>query len=138
MLAENATECVAILKLSIPELELSSGPTCSTLITTRSTQYYLVNGILKGVVGRACRESDHRQLEQRQSTARACASSPAAAIARSSPDITMPTICRSFQAWKSAAHDVDGVIGFMYTTWVRKFSLLEKYGEAIKAAQKSR
>ena len=41
----------------------------------------------------------------------------------------------NFQQWDSAARDVDGVIGFMYTTWQAKFRLLEKYGEAIRAAR---
>ena len=36
------------------------------------------------------------------------------------------------QKWKSAARTVEGVFGFMYTTWQAKFDLLEQYGEALR------
>jgi hypothetical protein len=38
------------------------------------------------------------------------------------------------EAWKSAAHGVDGVFGFMYTTWQARFGMLEQYGAELKKA----
>jgi hypothetical protein len=38
----------------------------------------------------------------------------------------------NFTLWNDAAKGVPGVIGFMYTTWVARFDLLEEYGNAIK------
>ena len=38
------------------------------------------------------------------------------------------------EAWKSAAHGVDGVFGFMYTTWQSRFRMLERYGAELKKA----
>ncbi len=42
----------------------------------------------------------------------------------------------NFRGWDSAASDVQGIIGFNYTTWASKYGLLEKYAEAMKAAGK--
>jgi hypothetical protein len=42
----------------------------------------------------------------------------------------------NFQAWDAAARDFKGVMGFMYTTWARRYELLESYGEALKAARR--
>jgi hypothetical protein len=39
----------------------------------------------------------------------------------------------NFQAWDSAARGVQGVIGFMYTTWAQKYNLLEAYGKALQS-----
>jgi len=39
-----------------------------------------------------------------------------------------------FNAWNAAARGVPGVDGFMYTTWQRKYRLLEAYGQAISAS----
>ena len=35
-----------------------------------------------------------------------------------------------FTTWNAAAQGVQGVNGFMYTTWSAKFGLLEEYGRA--------
>jgi hypothetical protein len=40
----------------------------------------------------------------------------------------------NFRTWDSAARNVKGVIGFIYTTWASRYGLLEKYGEAMKTA----
>jgi hypothetical protein len=44
----------------------------------------------------------------------------------------------NFQQWDSAARNVTGIIGFMYTTWQAKFNLLDRYGEAMRGARISR
>ena len=43
------------------------------------------------------------------------------------------TTCPNLETWKSAARGIDGVSGFMYTTWQSRFGLLERYGEALRA-----
>ena len=40
----------------------------------------------------------------------------------------------NFRQWDEAAREVPGVIGFMYTTWQSKYSLLEPYGQAMRGA----
>src|SRR5262249_26140571 len=40
----------------------------------------------------------------------------------------------NFKQWDSAARNIPGVFGFMYTTWQSKYGLLERYGEALRAA----
>ena len=40
-----------------------------------------------------------------------------------------------FTGWDAAARGVPGVDGFMYTTWQAKFTLLDEYGKAMKAAR---
>ena len=42
----------------------------------------------------------------------------------------------NFQTWDAAARDVQGVIGFMYTTWRAKYGLLERTGRRSKAARR--
>jgi hypothetical protein len=37
----------------------------------------------------------------------------------------------NFKRWDTAAKGVSGVRGFMYTTWARRYGLLEAYGKAI-------
>jgi hypothetical protein len=37
-----------------------------------------------------------------------------------------------FTRWDEAARGVDGILGFMYTTWREKFGLLEDYGRALR------
>ena len=41
----------------------------------------------------------------------------------------------NFQNWDRAARHTNGVVGFMYTTWANKYSLLESYGEALRATR---
>jgi hypothetical protein len=41
----------------------------------------------------------------------------------------------NFQQWDSAAREVPGVVGLMYTTWQSKYGLLEKYGEAMRSSR---
>jgi hypothetical protein len=40
-----------------------------------------------------------------------------------------------FTAWDHAARGVPKVEGFMYTTWVAKYGLLERYGEAMRGTR---
>ena len=36
-----------------------------------------------------------------------------------------------FTGWDEAARGVEGVVGFMYTTWRHDYGLLDEYGRAI-------
>jgi hypothetical protein len=42
----------------------------------------------------------------------------------------------NFRRWDQAATRVPGVVGFMYTTWGAKYSLLERYGAALRETEK--
>jgi len=134
LLAENARQCTAILKSVNPKARVVVWSDMFDPHHNAVDKYYLVNGSLKGAwkglppetiianwnSGKARESLDffagrgHRQI---------------IAGYYDADDLS------NFQQWDSAARNVTGVIGFMYTTWQAKFNLLEKYGEAMRAAR---
>ncbi len=75
-------------------------------------------------------ERDDRQLERRQ------AGGEPEVVRRARPHADHRRLLRrhdlkNFQKWDAAAKGVQGVTGFMYTTWQHKFDHLEAYGRAM-------
>jgi hypothetical protein len=132
LLAENARRCTAILKSVNPRARIVVWSDMFDPHHNAVEKYYLVNGSLAGsweglsrdVIianwnGGKARESltffsdrGHRQL-----------------IAGYYDDDDLA----NFTQWDSAARDVPGVIGFMYTTWQHRYDLLERYGAAMRS-----
>jgi hypothetical protein len=137
LLAENARRCSAILKSVNPRARVVVWSDMFDPHHNAVDKYYLVNGSLKGswkglapeVIianwnGGKARESleffaglGHRQV---------------IAGYYDVDDLS------NFQQWDSAARNVKGIAGFMYTTWQAKYGLLVKYGEAMRTARISR
>ena len=137
LLADNARRCTAILKSVNPKARVVVWSDMFDPHHNAVENYYLVNGSLKGSWEGLAPEYDHRQLEQREG-----AESLEFFAGRGHRQIIAGYYdaddLSNFQQWDAAARNVTGVIGFMYTTWQAKFSLLEKYGEAMCAAQTPR
>src|SRR5262249_424321 len=130
LLADNARRCTAILKELNPRARVAVWSDMFDPSHNAVDNYYLVNGTLKdswkGLSsdvlianwnGGKARESlaffanrGHKQL-----------------IAGYYDDDGLT----NFRQWDQAATGVTGVIGFMYTTWQSKYSLLEDYGRAM-------
>jgi len=131
ILAENVRRCVAILDETAPGCEIviwsdMFDPSHNAV----EGPYYLVNGSLKGSweglpprvtianwnSGKADQslaffaDRGHRQI---------------LAGYYDADDLS------GFTRWNAAAQGVPGVDGFMYTTWRRKYQLLEAYGRAM-------
>ena len=98
-------------------------------------KYYLVNGSLEGFMGGTRSRRDHRQLERRQG-----GGEPEFFADRGHTQIIAGYYdgddLTNFQRWDAAARQVEGVVGFMYTTWQAKYGLLEAYARAIGADRK--
>ena len=137
ILAVNTRRCTAILKSLNPSTRVVVWSDMFDPHHNAVDKYYLVNGSLKGSweglspdtiianwnSGKA-RESlnffaglGHRQM---------------IAGYYDADDLS------SVQQWDKAARHVTGITGFMYTTWVHKIALLEKYGEAVRATRSER
>jgi len=132
LLAENVRRCTAFLKAVNPQARVVVWSDMFDPHHNAVDHYYLVNGSLKGsweglsrdVVianwnGGKARESlsffadrGHRQI---------------IAGYYDGDDLA------NFQQWDTAARNIPGVFGFMYTTWQSKYGLLERYGEALRA-----
>ena len=98
-------------------------------------EYYLVNGSLEGLVGGPAARRDHRQLERRQGEGEPRRSSPAAGHRQIIAGYYDVDDLSNFQSWDAAARGVKGVIGFMYTTWSARYSLLDRYGAELRKAR---
>jgi hypothetical protein len=131
ILAENVKQCVAILEDVAPGCEIAVwsdmfDPTHNAV----AGPYYLVNGTLEG---------SWLGLPPRVTIANWNSGKAAESLAffadRGHRQILAGYYdvddLSGFTAWDAAARDVRGVDGFMYTTWERKYRLLEDYGRAM-------
>ncbi len=131
ILAENVRRCVAILDEVAPGCEIAVwsdmfDPTHNAV----AGPYYLVNGTLEG---------SWLGLPPRVTIANwnsgKAAESLAFFAARGHRQILAGYYdaddLSGFTRWNAAARGVKGVDGFMYTTWERKYRLLEDYGRAM-------
>ena len=136
ILAENARRCVAILDEVAPGCEIAVGsdmfdPTHNAV----AGPYYLVNGTLEG---------SWLGLPPRVTIANWNSGKAAESLAFFAGRGHRQVLAgyydvddlSGFTAWHAAARDVRSVDGFMYTTWERKYRLLEEYGRAISAPAK--
>jgi hypothetical protein len=135
LLADNARRCTAILKEVNPRARVVVWSDMFDPHHNAVDNYYLVNGSLKGsweglspdvVIANWNGGKAHESLSF-------FAGRGHKQIIAGYYDVDDLS---NFQQWDSAARDVSGVIGFMYTTWQSKYGLLEKYGEALRGDRK--
>ena len=136
LLAENVRQCTTILKSVNPNARIFVWSDMFDPTHNAVDSYYLVNGSLKGSWEGLPRDviiANWNGGKARESLAFFAGRGHRQLIAGyyDVDDLS------NFQTWDSAARDVKGIIGFMYTTWASKFGLLEKYAEAMKRNRKS-
>jgi hypothetical protein len=134
LLAENARRCTAILKSVNPEARVVVWSDMFDPHHNAVDKYYLVNGSLKGSwhgLAPATIIANWNSGKARESLEFFAGHGHKQIIAGyyDVDDLS------NFQQWDAAARNVQGVVGFMYTTWQAKFTLLEKYGDAMQAAR---
>jgi hypothetical protein len=132
LLAENARSCTSILKSINPQARVVVWSDMFDPHHNAVDNYYLVNGSLKGSwEGLA---SDviiaNWNADQARQSLRFFADRGHQQLIAGYYD---GDDLENFQKWDSAARNVPGVFGFMYTTWQSKYGLLERYGEALRA-----
>lgn len=131
MLAENVRRCVAILDEIAPGCEIV---VWSDMFDPNHNAvegpYYLVNGSLKGSW-----EGPPARVTIANWNSGKAAQSLAFFADRGHKQILAGYYdvddLSGFSRWNDAARGVTGVDGFMYTTWERKYQLLEAYGRAM-------
>jgi hypothetical protein len=134
MLAENARRCVALLRQINPEAHIVVWSDMFDPSHNAVDEYYLVNGSLKDSwEGLPCEVmiANWNSGKAKESLAIFAGRGHRQIIAGyyDADDLS------DLDKWKSAARGVDGVVGFMYTTWQSKFGLLEWYGEALRGSR---
>jgi hypothetical protein len=135
LLADNVRRCTAILKSVNPNARIVVWSDMFDPTHNAVDRYYLVNGSLKG--SWAGLSSDVIIANWNSGKAR---ESLAFFDGRGHRQIIAGYYdvddLSNFQVWDAAARSVPGVSGFMYTTWSNRYTLLESYGAALKAARR--
>jgi hypothetical protein len=131
LLAANARECLAILKKLNPRARIVVWSDMFDPYHNAVDQYYLVNGSLKNswtglprdvIIGNWNSGKAHDSLAFFASRGHR----QLIAGYYDADDLS------DLERWRTAAQGLNGVFGFMYTTWQSKFDLLERYGEALR------
>ena len=131
MLAENVHHCVAIIKHINPKARIVVWSDMFDPFHNAVDDYYLVNGSLKGSWEGLPREvviANWNSGKAHESLGFFARRGHHQIIAGyyDADDLS------ELEKWKSAARGIDGVTGFMYTTWQSRFGLLEQYGQALR------
>jgi hypothetical protein len=131
MLAANARACVEILKKESPTARIVVWSDMFDPHHNAVDQYYLVNGTLKGSWEGLPREviiANWNSGKAHDSLSWFARQGHRQIIAGyyDSDDLS------GLESWKSASRGVEGVFGFMYTTWQARFGMLERYGVELK------
>src|SRR6185312_158071 len=134
LLAENVRRCTAILKSVNPRARIRVWSDMFDPHHNAVDTYYLDNGSLKGSwegLSRDAIVANWNGGKARESLAFFDGRGHRQLIAGyyDVDDLS------NFQNWDRAARHTNGVVGFMYTTWANKYSLLESYGEALRATR---
>lgn len=130
MLAQNVQDCAAILRKINPQARIVVWSDMFDPHHNAIDHYYLVNGTLKGSWAGLPRDAiiaNWNSGKARESLNWFASQGHRQVIAGyyDSDDLA------GLEAWKSAARGVDGVFGFMYTTWASRYGMLERYGEEL-------
>jgi hypothetical protein len=131
LLAENARRCIDILKTVNPGARIVVWSDMFDPHHNAVDKYYLINGSLKGSWEGLSRDvliANWNSGKAKESLSFFADRGHKQLIAGyyDGDDLT------NFQQWDQAARNVNGVIGFMYTTWQSKYGLLEHYGQAMR------
>jgi hypothetical protein len=135
LLADNVRRCTEILKSESPRARIVVWSDMFDPHHNAVDNYYLVNGSLKGSWEGLSRDvliANWNGGKAKESLAFFADRGHKQIIAGyyDGDDLT------NFQQWDQAAQNVQGVVGFMYTTWQSKYNLLEQYGQAMRGSAK--
>ena len=131
LLADNVRRCTEILKAESPRARIVVWSDMFDPNHNAIDEYYLVNGSLKGSWEGLPRDviiANWNSGKAKESL-KFFAERGHKQIIAGYYDVDDLS---NFQQWDQAAQNVPGVFGFMYTTWQSKFSLLERYGQAMR------
>ncbi len=133
LLANNVKMCAGILKAVNPKARVFVWSDMFDPYHNATDKYYLVNGTLKGSWEGLPRDviiANWNGGKAHESLAFFAGRGHRQLIAGYYDVNDMS----NFEQWNSAAKGITGVMGFMYTTWQAKYDLLERYSEAMRAA----
>lgn len=133
LLAENVGRCAAIVREVNPTARMAVWSDMFDPNHNAVNHYYLVNGDLAGSWNGLPKEITIVNWN----------SGKAAASLKFFADRGHEQVIagfydgdeRNFRHWQEAAKGIDGVNGFMYTTWQSRYQLLERYGELMRNAR---
>jgi hypothetical protein len=131
LLADNVRRCTEILKAESPRARIVVWSDMFDPNHNAIDEYYLVNGSLKGSWEGLPRDviiANWNSGKAKESL-RFFSDRGHKQIIAGYYDVDDLS---NFQQWDQAAQSIPGVFGFMYTTWQSKFSLLERYGQAMR------
>jgi hypothetical protein len=134
LLAENARRCVSILKELNPDARVVVWSDMFDPNHNAVADYYLVNGTLKGSWEGLPRDviiANWNSGRARESLSWFASRGHRQVIAGYYDDDD-PT---GLRRWEDAAHGVEGILGFMYTTWSARYGALDRYGEELRKAR---
>jgi hypothetical protein len=134
LLAENARRCTSILKSVNPRARIVVWSDMFDPNHNAVDHYYLVNGSLAGSWEGLAKDvviANWNSGKGAESLRFFAGRGHSQVIAGyyDGDDLT------NFWEWGSAASQVKGVVGFMYTTWQSKYGLLETYGKALRVGR---
>lgn len=129
LLADNARRCVDIVRKIDPKLRVAIWSDMFDPHHNAVDGYYLVNGTLAGSW-----EGLPKEVVIANWNSGKAAESLKFFADRGNPQVIAGYYdvgnMSNFDAWKTSAQGVPGVVGFMYTTWSQDYRLLEDYGRA--------
>jgi hypothetical protein len=134
MLAENARRCLAILKEVNPRARVAVWSDMFDPHHNAVDQYYLVNGSLKGSwegLSRNVIIANWNSGKAHESLSWFAAQGHTQVIAGYYDDDDLSAL----RKWEAGARGVDGVFGFMFTTWQNRYTNLEQYGKELSKAR---
>jgi hypothetical protein len=133
LLADNVRRCVGILREINPKARIVVWSDMFDPNHNAKDRYYLVNGSLA---------ESWNGLPKDVIIANWNGSKAAASLKwfaeRGHPQIIAGYYDKdigNFKKWDAAAQGVPGVVGFMYTTWQRKYDHLEEYGKVLRGKE---
>jgi hypothetical protein len=130
LLAANARRCVGIIRGINPDARIVVWSDMFDPFHNALDNYYLVNGSLKGSW-----EGLPKDVVIANWNAGKAAESLKWFADRGHKQVIAGYYdggLGNFRRWDEAAKGVPGVVGFMYTTWQRKYTHLEEYGKALQ------
>ncbi len=130
LLADNVKQCIKILKDVSPEARVAVWSDMFDPFHNAVDKFYLVNGSLKGSW-----EGLSSDIVIANWNGRKPAESLKFFADRGNPQVIAGYYdgndLKNFEKWDEAAKGMPKVQGFMYTTWQKKYGLLEEYGKAM-------
>ncbi len=134
LLADNARRCVEILKSINPPARVAVWSDMFDPQHNAVENYYLVNGSLRGSwegLPRGVIIANWNSGRARESLSWFSSRGHRQIIAGYYDEDDLAGL----RKWESAVRGLEGILGFMYTTWSSRYSLLETYGVELRRAR---